>query len=219
MEHTLIYPPGHGNEYVGLVPAGQHTGTGVFRCVVNGNVYCGEYQGRHMHGVGTHTYATGCVYRGQLQEGNAEGHGVYECPGPNGLVYRYRGQWKGDAQEGHGGCTTDGYEYYGQWKAGIKEGHVVRMCAMVRPTFEQYEGNKRVSSVPFQADSPLHAGFLREAKKAEACRAGAPHLRWRVVSRLMRCTGGGNCTITGSSCSGAHRAACADASVGARTRW
>ena len=58
MEHTLVYPA-NGDEYVGLVPVGQLTGTGTFRCAKNGAVYTGEYEGNRFHGIGELTLPTG----------------------------------------------------------------------------------------------------------------------------------------------------------------
>ncbi len=73
-EHKLANPV-NGDEYVGHVPVGHLTGTGIFHCK-NGAVYSGQYEGNRMHGVGAQQWTDGDVYRGEFKRGRKDGIGV-----------------------------------------------------------------------------------------------------------------------------------------------
>jgi hypothetical protein len=175
MEHTLVDPESDNqDEYVGHVPSGQLTGTGIFRCAKNGAVYRGEYEGNRFHGIGELTWSDEDVYRGQFKGGLKEGSGVFTWA--DGDVHT--GQWKGGVREGVGVFTfADGRVYRGQFKGDKMEGDAVYTFADGRQTFDRWEGGEEVLSMPFEAANPAHAAVLRAANEAEARRVGTPRLR------------------------------------------
>ena len=182
MHHTLVYG---GHIYAGHR---EFAATGIFRCK-NRDSYAGEYEGDRMHGIGVHAWAVGAhqgdVYRGQWEWGQMEGHGVYEWA--RGAVYG--GQHKAGKMEGLGVCHyTSRNVYHGLWKEGKRDGHAVYTRASGKRTFDHWEGDKELSSVPFNEANSEHAAVLREANDAEARRLGAPHRpgRDRLTSRALQ---------------------------------
>jgi hypothetical protein len=217
MEHTTRWSlgnPANGDEYVGHVPLGQLKGTGTFRCAKNGAVYCGEYEGNRMHGMGVLT-ANGDSYCGQWNGGKMEGHGVQTLA--NGMVYR--GQYKAGKMEGDGVFTwANGDVYRGKFKGGKREGVGVfiwtdgKTCrglwkedtcslgmftfADGRGTLRRWEGGDYVPvvaanpAVPFDVANPANAMLLRAANRVEvlARDVGAPDRHQGAIGRIhVRC--------------------------------
>lgn len=63
--------------------------------------YNGSWRDDKMHGEGSYTFASGCLYTGSFVDGAFEGQGTYTWPDGS----RYTGQWAGSKMHGEGSYT------------------------------------------------------------------------------------------------------------------
>ena len=121
--------------YIGQIEHGKRHGLGTHTWS-NGKVYRGTWLDDSMAGVGRLTSPTGESYEGHWEDSQACGHGVYTQA--DGLVYV--GGWEGNLQQGEGEqITPEGHAYKGKFRRGKKHG-VGELRLKVGSAWDVYRG-------------------------------------------------------------------------------
>ncbi|KAJ7530516.1 hypothetical protein O6H91_14G007000 [Diphasiastrum complanatum] len=135
-KHDLPDSFNNGMSYVDLMSMKCFTGE---KHLVNGDFYCGSWQGHLPDGSGKYLWADGCMYEGEWQKGKKTGKGKLSWP--SGATYE--GDFMGGYIHGLGTFTgVDGTTYKGNWSMNRKHG----LGKMRYANGDIYEGSWKVGA-------------------------------------------------------------------------
>ena len=136
-----------------------------------GNMYCGEFDGVTMQGVGVLEEAA-CRYWGSFEAGVRQGLGVkiwFDKDDKSKVSGTYAGQYAFDKAHGLG-CMTydDGSKWSGEWVNTEQHGRGVHQYTNGSVFIGRWQNQKVVGElVPYKWWNPSHRSFLKKLREVE----------------------------------------------------